>query len=68
VGCLFARPGDYTAAWSVAGTELPVPLPFVVKTPFQQTGCVSDPPRPGIDDQPKSGAMRRAQLAARAGN
>jgi hypothetical protein len=67
VGCLFARPDDYTAVWSVAGTELPVPLPFTVKTPFQQTGCVSDPPRPGIDDVP-SRVLPRVRAAARNGH
>jgi len=49
IGCIPGTPGSYLVHWSIAGTELPVPLPYESTTPSAETGCVSDPPRPGID-------------------
>ena len=67
VGCVFSRADDYTAAWNIAGTELPVRLPFSIRNTFSQTGCVSDPPRPGIDPAARSAFVRQARSAARVG-
>jgi hypothetical protein len=52
VGCLPAQAGTHTVYWRMRGTDLPVPLPFESSRASQQSLCVSDPPRPGIDDQP----------------
>ena len=63
VGCVFSRADDYTVAWNIAGTELPVRLPFSIRNTFSQTGCVSDPPRPGID-RASAGKAPAAKLGA----
>jgi hypothetical protein len=75
VGCIPATPGNYTVGWGIAGTLLPVPLPYESTTPSAESGCVSDPPRPGIDTPAKLSAdglspegLRQARAAARIGN
>ena len=69
VGCVIGQPNSYSAAWSIAGTQLPVPLPFRTTTPASESGCVSDPPRPGIDPAPSARIadpkLRSARAAAR---
>lgn len=67
VGCVIGQPNSYTAVWSIAGTELPVPLPFTTRTPYEQSVCVSDPRRPGEEHIPK-GVLRQARAAARNGH
>lgn len=68
VGCVPSSRGAYSVEWSIGGSPLPVPLPFSIRTPFQDAAfCVSDPPRPG-DPAPKlSRPSRQARAAARAG-
>lgn len=67
VGCVIGQPNNYTAVWSIAGTELPLPLPFTTKTPYAQSFCVSDPRRPGEEQIPRT-ALRQARAAARNGD
>jgi hypothetical protein len=61
VGCIPATPGNYSVAWSIAGSALPPALPYTAKTPSGTSGCVSDPPRPGIDP-PASSKFSPQQL------
>lgn len=49
VGCLPAKAGDHYVSWRLRGTDLPVPLPFQSRARSDESFCVSDPPRPGID-------------------
>ena len=68
VGCIPANPGDYSVAWSIAGSPLPPALPYTAGTPSQTSGCVSDPPRPGIDPPPsKFSPQQLGKLRAAAG-
>ena len=65
VVCVFATRGDYSITWTLGGQPLPVPLPFSIEAPYQgQGGCLSDPPRPGID--PPVSKTSDAQRLARA--
>ena len=67
VGCVPSVAGSYSAQWGIGGQALPVPLPFAIRTPYQeQPFCVSDPPRPGIDPPASSSrAARQTHAAAR---
>ena len=57
----------FAAVWSIAGTELPVPLPFSTETPYEQSACVSDPRRPGEEHIPK-GLLTDVRATARNGH
>ena len=67
IGCIPSTPGDYSVAWSIAGNPLPPALPYTARTPSQTFGCVSDPPRPGIDTPAKFLPQQLRKLRAAAG-
>jgi hypothetical protein len=65
VGCAPAKAGPHTLVWRLRGVDLPVPLPFDSSRAWGAWGCVSEPPRPGIDAPAKLRPV--LQAAARGG-
>jgi hypothetical protein len=57
-GCSYDQAGAFIVRWRIRGQYLPVPLTFNAPRASQFPGCVSSPPRPGIDDT--SPALARA--------
>ena len=70
IGCVPGTPGQYAVQWLIGGTALPVPLPYTSTTPSAESGCVSDPPRPGIDTPARLSGKQlgQARAAARVGH
>jgi hypothetical protein len=70
VGCLPAQIGTHVVRWRLHGVDLPVPLTFDSNAASDQSFCVSQPPRPGIDPPATASGLKRhaARAAARAGH
>ena len=60
VGCLPAQVGTHTVYWRLRGTDLPVPLPFQSTRASEQSFCISEPRRPGIDPPARLAPKLRA--------